>query len=168
MTQPVPATIPAQPWVYVDYQSAIQTQLAEEYDDVVSGLEKLTEISRLDFTDGAGEPAPWRAGVSPPGSPDLIIYAFYEGVMPGSVLAYVFPVNESRDKAKLWRRYTLSLAGAVTMLEVMNRNVFISEIAAELGGLLDPETCPRCGKPVDEGDEEKEEVETPPSPTATL
>ena len=164
MTQPTTIPAPAQtPWSYADYQGAIQSKLAEEYEDVAAGLEKLAEISRLDFTDGDGNPAPWKAGTSPPGSEDLIIHSFFEAVMPGGVLAYVFPKTAADARQKIWRRYTLSLAGAVTQLEIMNRETFVSEIAEELGALLDPETCSRCGKPVteDDSDEEGEEDDEP-------
>jgi hypothetical protein len=89
--------------------------------------------------------------------------SLFEGANIGDVVAYVYPIPAVDPAAKLWLRYTLSRVGAVTMLEGMTRETFIAEIAEEQGALLDPETCPRCGKDVAGEDdiEEEEETETP-------
>lgn len=154
MTQPVAET----PWVRADYLKAVKTALDETYEDVEEGLAKLPEHIRFDLNPESDPPNIWRVGAPLPGDANLMLFALFEGVNIGDVIAYVYPVPLIDPKSKLWLRYTVSRVGAVTLLEGMVRATFIAEIAEEQGGLLDPETCPRCGKDV-AGDDDDEDIE---------
>jgi hypothetical protein len=158
---PLPMT-PLAAWPREFYLNAIKAKLDEEYEDVAEGLAKLPEHIRFDLDPEQGNI--WRVGSPLPGDPNLLLHALFEGANIGDVVAYVYPIPAVDPGAKLWLRYTLSRVGAVTMLEGMTRETFVSEIAEEQGGLLDPETCPRCGKDVagtDDDIEEEDETETP-------
>lgn len=154
---PAPAAAPDVPWPRAFYLNAVKAKLDEEYEDVAEGLAKLPEHIRFDLDPEQGNI--WRVGQPLPGDANLSLGFLFEGANIGDVVAYVFPIPAVDPKAKLWLRYTLSRVGAVTMLEGMTRETFIAEVAEEQGGLLDPETCPRCGKDVNAPD--TEELEDP-------
>lgn len=154
---PAPAAAPDAPWPRQFYLNAIKAKLDEEYEDVAEGLAKLPETIRFDLDPENGNI--WRVGSPLPGDANLSLGFLFEGANIGDVVAYVFPIPAVDPKAKLWLRYTLSRVGAVTMVEAMPRETFIEEVAQEQGGLLDPETCPRCGKDVAGDDTDPDETE---------
>jgi hypothetical protein len=165
-TIPAPAPPAATPavaetvaWPRQFYLNAIKAKLDEEYEDVADGLAKLAEHVRFDLDPDQGNI--WRVGQPLPGDANLLLHALFEGANIGDVVAYVFPIPAVDPKAKLWLRYTLSRVGAVTMVEAMPRETFVAEIAEEQGALLDPETCPRCGKDVAGNDDDPEEDPEP-------
>jgi hypothetical protein len=164
-TIPAPAPVPPPPlaWPRDFYLNAIKAKLDEDYEDVAEGLAKLPEHIRFDLDSENGNI--WRVGSPLPGDANLSLMSLFEGANIGDVVAYVFPIPAVDPKAKLWLRYTLSRVGAVTMVEAMPRETFVNEIAEEQGALLDPETCPRCGKDVagndEPDDEEPDETDTP-------
>jgi hypothetical protein len=147
-------------WPRQFYLNAIKAKLDEEYEDVAEGLAKLPETVRFDLDPENGNI--WRVGSPLPGDTNLSLGFLFEGANIGDVVAYVFPIPAVDPKAKLWLRYTLSRVGAVTMVEAMPRETFIEEVAQEQGGLLDPETCPRCGKDVNAPDGGEDDTEPEP------
>lgn len=160
MTQPAPAI-----WTRNDYTVAIRAKLESEeegFENVEAELAKLPEHVRFDLDAENGNI--WRVGSPLPGDANLSLFALFEGINIGDVIAYVFPIPLVDPASKLWLRYTLSRVGAVTMLEAMIRDTFVSEIAEEQGALLDPETCPRCGKDVVGEEQGEEETDLEPDP----
>jgi len=159
--EPTIATLPAAAWPRQFYLNAIKAKLDEEYEDVAEGLAKLPETIRFDLDPENGNI--WRVGSPLPGDANLSLGFLFEGANIGDVVAYVFPIPAVDPNAKLWLRYTLSRVGAVTMVEAMSRETFVAEVAEEQGGLLDPDTCPRCGKDVvgEDDIDGEEETETP-------
>lgn len=154
---PPPVVAPPTPWGRSDYAAAILAKLKETFEDnIEEELAKLPELQRLEFQD------PWRVGSAPPGNDQLSILALFHAEGPaGDVSAYVYPIAAISPTLKVWVRYTLSRMsrmGAATMVEAMNRETFVEEIAAEWENLIDPE-------PEEEEPEEEEPEEAAAAPS---
>ena len=150
--QSIPPVLQATPWSAKDYASSILSKLKEAFPDdadLEKDLAALPELQRLDFEN------PWRAGAAPPGNDKLLILSLFHADGVGDVSAYVFPIDAIDPTKKIWVRYTLNRMGAASMVEVMPRETFVEEIAAEWEALL------TAGD--DEEEAEDEEPEAGPS-----